>query len=182
MAALPITLLVRRGIEGKSGSPLRKKPMDLQLSSYDPAEPKEEQVGKDWMVQRVWDSIDPIFFVNDTGIACNNPGTAPSSYIPIEAGQDLTAPARRRRLLPRCCDPAAALPHDEPADPHGSRRPGRHRPGRPLPGRPAPGACGADDRRRRARDAERGDVALVGPEGGRGASGLDGPTGDACLR
>ena len=91
MAALPITLLVRRGIEGKSESPPRKKPVGLQPPSYDPAEPKEEQVGKDWMVQRVWDSIDPIFFVNDTGIACNNPGTAPSSYIPIEAGQDLTA-------------------------------------------------------------------------------------------
>lgn len=48
-------------------------------------------MGQDWMVQRVWDSIDPIFFVNDTGLACNNPATSPSSYIPIEAGQDLTA-------------------------------------------------------------------------------------------
>lgn len=43
------------------------------------------------MVQRVWDSIDPIFSVNETGLACNNPGTSPSSYIPIEAGRDLTA-------------------------------------------------------------------------------------------
>ncbi|KAK7753070.1 hypothetical protein SLS62_005020 [Diatrype stigma] len=58
---------------------------------YDPDEPKEEQVGQDWMVQRVWDSIDPIFFVNESGLACNDPGTPPSSYIPIEAGQDLTA-------------------------------------------------------------------------------------------
>lgn len=45
------------------------------------------------MVQRVWDSINPIFHVNDTGLACNTPGTtAPgSSYIPIAAGDVLTA-------------------------------------------------------------------------------------------
>lgn len=43
------------------------------------------------MVQRVWDSIDPIFFVNETGLACNDPGTPASSYIPIEAGQELAA-------------------------------------------------------------------------------------------
>ncbi|RYP66743.1 hypothetical protein DL771_007623 [Monosporascus sp. 5C6A] len=57
---------------------------------YNPNAPKEDQVGKDWMVQRVWDSIDPIFFTNDTGLACNNPGTPATSYIPIEAGQELT--------------------------------------------------------------------------------------------
>lgn len=64
---------------------------DTWYRGYDPDEPKEEQVGQDWMVQRVWDSIDPIFFVNETGLACNDPGTPPSSYIPIEAGQELTA-------------------------------------------------------------------------------------------
>ncbi|EMR61986.1 putative glycoside hydrolase family 61 protein [Eutypa lata UCREL1] len=64
---------------------------DTWYRGYDPDEPKEEQVGQDWMVQRVWDSIDPIFFVNETGLACNDPGTPASSYIPIEAGQELAA-------------------------------------------------------------------------------------------
>lgn len=43
------------------------------------------------MTQRIWASIDPIFFINDTGLACNTPGTAPPSYIPIAAGENLTA-------------------------------------------------------------------------------------------
>lgn len=43
------------------------------------------------MVQRLWASMDPIFFVNDTGLACNHPGIAPPSYIPIKAGENLTA-------------------------------------------------------------------------------------------
>ncbi|KAI0430094.1 glycoside hydrolase family 61 protein [Xylaria sp. FL1042] len=58
---------------------------------YDPDEPREAQEGQSWMIQRIWDSIDPIFSINDTGLACNNPGTAPSSYIPIAAGDNLTA-------------------------------------------------------------------------------------------
>lgn len=43
------------------------------------------------MTQRTWASIDPIFFINDTGLACNTPGTAPPSYIPIAAGENITA-------------------------------------------------------------------------------------------
>lgn len=43
------------------------------------------------MIQRIWDTIDPIFHVNDTGLACNVPGSPPSSYIPIRAGDVLTA-------------------------------------------------------------------------------------------
>lgn len=43
------------------------------------------------MVQRIWATIDPIFFVNDTGLACNTPGTAPPSYIPVKAGENITA-------------------------------------------------------------------------------------------
>ena len=58
---------------------------------YDPDSPRSEQEGQPWMVQRIWATIDPIFFVNDTGLACNTPGTAPPSYIPINAGDDLTA-------------------------------------------------------------------------------------------
>lgn len=43
------------------------------------------------MVQRQWDSIDPIFSVNDKYLACNNPGSPPVSYIPIRAGENITA-------------------------------------------------------------------------------------------
>ncbi|KAI0002346.1 lytic polysaccharide monooxygenase [Xylariaceae sp. FL0662B] len=64
---------------------------DVWYRGYSPDEPLEDQAGQPWMIQRIWASIDPIFFVNDTGLACNNPGTAPSSYIPITAGDNLTA-------------------------------------------------------------------------------------------
>lgn len=43
------------------------------------------------MVQRAWASINPIFSVNDPSLACNNPGTPPTSYIPIRAGDNITA-------------------------------------------------------------------------------------------
>ncbi|KAK1762970.1 glycoside hydrolase family 61 protein [Phialemonium atrogriseum] len=43
------------------------------------------------MVQRAWASITPIFSVNDPFLACNDPGTPPPSYIPISAGDNLTA-------------------------------------------------------------------------------------------
>ncbi len=43
------------------------------------------------MVQYQWDSIDPIFTVDDKYIACNKPGTPPPNHIPIQAGDDLTA-------------------------------------------------------------------------------------------
>jgi hypothetical protein len=43
------------------------------------------------MIQRAWDSIDPIFSVNDKALACNTPATAPTSYIPIRAGENITA-------------------------------------------------------------------------------------------
>lgn len=43
------------------------------------------------MVQRQWASIDPIFSVDDPFIACNNPGVPPPAYIPIQAGENITA-------------------------------------------------------------------------------------------
>ncbi|KAI1333933.1 glycoside hydrolase family 61 protein [Xylariaceae sp. FL0016] len=58
---------------------------------YDPDETLASQQGQPWMVQRIWASIDPIFSVNDSGLACNTPATAPPSYIPIEAGDNITA-------------------------------------------------------------------------------------------
>lgn len=43
------------------------------------------------MIQREWASIDPIFSATDRFLACNDPGTPPPSYIPIRAGEDITA-------------------------------------------------------------------------------------------
>jgi hypothetical protein len=43
------------------------------------------------MIQRQWASIDPIFSVTDPFLACNNPGVPPPSYIPIRAGENITA-------------------------------------------------------------------------------------------
>ena len=63
----------------------------MEWNRYDPDTPASEQVGQPWMVQRQWNSIDPIFSVDDKYIACNNPGTAPPSYIPIAAGDEITA-------------------------------------------------------------------------------------------
>ncbi|KAL2261150.1 hypothetical protein VTK26DRAFT_4624 [Humicola hyalothermophila] len=64
---------------------------DTWYRGYDPSTPASEQLGQPWMVQRQWASIDPIFSVTDPHIACNNPGTAPPSYITIRAGDNLTA-------------------------------------------------------------------------------------------
>ncbi|KAK3689572.1 glycoside hydrolase family 61 protein [Podospora appendiculata] len=58
---------------------------------YSPDTPASEQIGQPWMVQRPWASIDPIFSVDDKYLACNNPGTPPTSYIPIQAGENITA-------------------------------------------------------------------------------------------
>lgn len=43
------------------------------------------------MIQRKWASIDPIFNATSPFIACNDPGTPPPSYIPIAAGDNITA-------------------------------------------------------------------------------------------
>ncbi|KAK4187800.1 glycoside hydrolase family 61 protein [Podospora australis] len=64
---------------------------DTWYRGYDPDTPAEAQLGQPWMIQRQWRTIDPIFSVDDPFIACNDPGTAPPSYIPIEAGGNITA-------------------------------------------------------------------------------------------
>ncbi|KIH91045.1 ankyrin repeat-containing protein [Sporothrix brasiliensis 5110] len=58
---------------------------------YDPDENAAEQDGQPWMVQRKWASIDPIFTAADPFLACNKPGTPGPAYIPVAAGQNLTA-------------------------------------------------------------------------------------------
>ncbi|KAH6847545.1 glycoside hydrolase family 61 protein [Chaetomium sp. MPI-CAGE-AT-0009] len=58
---------------------------------YDPSTPAADQLGQPWMIQRQWASIDPIFSVSDPYLACNNPGAAPPAYIPVRAGDNITA-------------------------------------------------------------------------------------------
>jgi hypothetical protein len=43
------------------------------------------------MVQRKWSSIDPLFSATDPYMACNRPGSPAVSYIPVRAGENLTA-------------------------------------------------------------------------------------------
>ncbi|KAK4159423.1 glycoside hydrolase family 61 protein [Cladorrhinum sp. PSN259] len=64
---------------------------DTWYRGYDPNSPPEEQLGQPWMIQRQWRTIDPIFSVDNKFIACNDPGVAPPGYIPIQAGEEITA-------------------------------------------------------------------------------------------
>ncbi|CAI4219272.1 unnamed protein product [Parascedosporium putredinis] len=58
---------------------------------YDPNAPAEEQLGQDWMVQRSWTTIDPVFDYDSEFLSCNNPGASASAYIDIAAGDNITA-------------------------------------------------------------------------------------------
>jgi hypothetical protein len=59
--------------------------------SYDPFTPAAAQLSQPWLIQRQWTSIDPLFSPTSPYLACNFPGTAPPSYIPLRAGDILTA-------------------------------------------------------------------------------------------
>ncbi|KAI2638426.1 glycoside hydrolase family 61 protein [Xylaria nigripes] len=86
---LPLILLVNQAFA--HGGLVNYTVGNTWYIGYDPDQPREAQEGQPWMVQRIWGSIDPIFGVVDPGLACNIPGTAPPSYIPIAAGDNLTA-------------------------------------------------------------------------------------------
>lgn len=58
---------------------------------YDPYTDPAEQDGQPWTVQRKWATIDPIFEVTSPYLSCNDPGTSPVSYIPINTGENITA-------------------------------------------------------------------------------------------
>ncbi|SPO02100.1 related to cel1 protein precursor [Cephalotrichum gorgonifer] len=58
---------------------------------YDPNDSPDAQIGQPWLVQRPWASIDPVFEYDSPHLACNDPGTTAAAYIPIEAGDDITA-------------------------------------------------------------------------------------------
>jgi hypothetical protein len=44
-----------------------------------------------WMPQRKWISNNPIFETSNISLSCNTPGTPARAYIPIAAGQNITA-------------------------------------------------------------------------------------------
>jgi hypothetical protein len=59
--------------------------------SYDPYGDQSMQDGADWMIQRKWITNDPIFETTNQSLSCNTPGTPARAYIPIQAGQNITA-------------------------------------------------------------------------------------------
>jgi len=63
----------------------------MRVLRYDPNQPAAIQVGQPWMVQRAWDTINPVFEYDSKYIACNTPGSAATSYIDVEAGDNITA-------------------------------------------------------------------------------------------
>ncbi|KAF2033209.1 hypothetical protein EK21DRAFT_98487 [Setomelanomma holmii] len=44
-----------------------------------------------WIVQRKWITNNPIFETSNSSLSCNAPSTPARTYIPLTAGQDLTA-------------------------------------------------------------------------------------------
>lgn len=68
-----------------------QKEHPLTPPSYDPNSSPESQLSQPWLVQRPWDSIDPIFDHDSPHLACNHPGSAAAAYIPVDAGDEITA-------------------------------------------------------------------------------------------
>jgi hypothetical protein len=60
-------------------------------TSYDPFGDQATQDSAPWMVQRKWITNNPIFETNNISLSCNTPGTPARAYIPITAGQNITA-------------------------------------------------------------------------------------------
>jgi hypothetical protein len=69
-------------------SPLIPNP---QSPRYDPYGDEAMQDAADWMPQRKWTSNNPIFETSNISLSCNTPGTPARAYIPITAGQNITA-------------------------------------------------------------------------------------------
>jgi hypothetical protein len=63
---------------------------DKWYRGYDPNQPADLQVGQSWMVQRAWDTINPVFDYDSPYMACNTPGSTAASYIDIAAGDNIT--------------------------------------------------------------------------------------------
>ncbi|KAH7112479.1 glycoside hydrolase family 61 protein-like protein [Dendryphion nanum] len=57
---------------------------------YDPYGPTDQD-GADYIVQRKWVTNEPIFETTNLSLPCNFPGNPAKAYIPIKAGENLTA-------------------------------------------------------------------------------------------
>ncbi|KAL1795295.1 hypothetical protein ACET3X_007111 [Alternaria dauci] len=58
---------------------------------YDPYGDEAMQDAAPWMPQRKWISNNPIFETTNASLSCNTPGTPARAYIPIRAGENITA-------------------------------------------------------------------------------------------
>ncbi|KAF1936407.1 glycoside hydrolase family 61 protein-like protein [Clathrospora elynae] len=63
----------------------------LTSLSHDPFGDQILQDAAPWMVQRKCITNNPIFETTNTSLSCNTPGTPARSYIPIRAGENITA-------------------------------------------------------------------------------------------
>ncbi|KAH4066924.1 hypothetical protein HBH50_144850 [Parastagonospora nodorum] len=64
---------------------------DTWYPGYDPFGDQTTQDSAPWMVQRKWITNNPIFETNNISLSCNTPGTPARAYMPITAGQNITA-------------------------------------------------------------------------------------------
>ncbi|KAF2246496.1 lytic polysaccharide monooxygenase [Trematosphaeria pertusa] len=58
---------------------------------YSPFDDQTFQDEAPWMVQRKWITNNPIVETNNISLSCNDPGNPARTYIPIRAGQNITA-------------------------------------------------------------------------------------------
>ncbi|KAF2471047.1 glycoside hydrolase family 61 protein [Lindgomyces ingoldianus] len=63
---------------------------DTWYPGYDPYGP-ESQLSAPWLVQRKWVTVNPIFEADNISLSCNAPGNPANAYIPINAGENITA-------------------------------------------------------------------------------------------
>ncbi|RYN22243.1 hypothetical protein AA0113_g11265 [Alternaria arborescens] len=64
---------------------------DTWYPGYDPYGDEAMQDTASWMPQRKWISNNPIFETTNSSLSCNTPGTPARAYIPIRAGENITA-------------------------------------------------------------------------------------------
>ncbi|KAF2017679.1 lytic polysaccharide monooxygenase [Aaosphaeria arxii CBS 175.79] len=63
---------------------------DTWYAGYDPFGPKDQDDAP-YIVQRKWITNEPIFETTNASLACNFPGNPARAYIPINAGENITA-------------------------------------------------------------------------------------------
>ncbi|KAF2638382.1 glycoside hydrolase family 61 protein-like protein [Massarina eburnea CBS 473.64] len=64
---------------------------DTWYPGYSPYDDPIPQDSAPWMPQRKWITNSPIFETNNISLSCNAPGTPARAYIPVRAGENITA-------------------------------------------------------------------------------------------